>query len=218
MKGIFIVSSLAIASAFCAPEPSVFGQITTDIFPPLKSAIDEAFVSAVDEVTATVTADIEEFINQEIDWLPDFMQTRIIKFLHNRVTGKIANTTKISIKRHVGPKVDIILDNINTQLLILDKEIDQSIREVRNNIRLTAYNLPPLPPVEETAPTATSDKITATNTTASSRPIASVNLKERIVGIPGPDIEEKKEKEKETILPLESKAENDWETAWENPL
>jgi MinD-like ATPase involved in chromosome partitioning or flagellar assembly len=64
-------------------------------------------------------------------------------FLMNRVVYKIGNMINKSIKLKMVPKIDIIMNTVEEQFLILDKDIDQSTAIIHNKIREQLANLPP---------------------------------------------------------------------------
>lgn len=149
MKFASLVSFVALVSA--APMPSMFGDVTKEVIPGLKKSVVEAFASSVDEITRAVENDVDDYINSNIEWIPTSIKLRmecklilIAAFLHNRVVARVGAVVEQSIKLHTLPKLEIIMDTIAEQMMDLDRDIEQSITEIHNNIRKTVGNLPPV--------------------------------------------------------------------------
>ena len=151
-----------ITGALCTP--SFIGEMTKDLFPSMSESILANVYKTVDDVTDNVQKDMADFFTENfvMRMVPANLRKGMNEGFIKNIARPMGNVLKPNIKKYMAPKLKNILQEVNDQLFILDKDLDRSMAAIHNKIR-DQWALKPLDP--STAAVIKSAPIPAAQTT-----------------------------------------------------
>ena len=132
----FLNTFLLFQVALCTP--SMLGDVGRTMAPKVKQSVLQAVSSAIDETSLNIQADSLDFIFSNMAWVPASLKMQMRAFIQNKLMARLTNDVKALVKEKSLPKVAVVVDAIAEQVMLLDKDIDRAILDIRNNFRKNA--------------------------------------------------------------------------------